>query len=191
MTPFILGGILTWLAFVFGAGYAHARAKRKVNAAASLNISKAFEVQGENNKRILDAIGVVDKKFDAQAQNARLSQPKEATRVYASLLQRGFETRILVQPANTFDEWRAIVMREIGPDWMMLITAYTDVLGWKPQPSEPTAALVEKPIANFIHDLEYSRDHLADSPSQKAAVEEIITKLKQQHYGNSRSASAA
>lgn len=191
MTPFIIGGILTWLAFVFGAGYAHAKYKRKLNAAASLNITKAFEGQNEFAKKTLEAIGALDKKFEIQAQNTRLSQPKEGTRVYASLLQRGFETRILVQPANTFDEWRSIVANEIGPDWMLLITAYTDVLGWKPQPMEPTAAFVEKPIANFIHDLEYSRDTLADSPSQKAAVEEIITKLKKQHYGNSRSASAA
>lgn len=189
MTLFTLGGILTFLAFAFGAGYSHARAKRKINAAASLNISKAFEAQNENTKKILQAVAALDKRFDISESNARLSIPKEATRVYAVLLQRGFETRILVQPANTLAEMQEICVRELGLGWMAIITAYTDVLG--ANPLEPKAAPVEKPIANFIHDLEYSRDHLADSASEKAAVESIITKLKKTHYGHSHSASAA
>lgn len=189
MTLFTLGGILTFLAFVFGAGYAHARYKRKVNDTASLTLSKAFEGQNENAKLIIQALAGIEKKMEVSASNARLAVPKEATRVYAVLLQRGFETRILVQPANTLTEMQDICTRELGAGWLAVITTYADVI--PPTHSEPNTALVEKPIANFIHDLEYSRDHLADSPSQKAAVEEIISKLKQEHYGNSRSRSAA
>lgn len=182
----------SWFVFVIASAFAHQYFKRRVNAAASVNISAAFATQNEHAMETLKAIAALDKKFDISAQNARLLQPKEATRVYASLVQRGFETRILVQPANSFEEMQAIVIRELGTDWVILITAFTDVLGWKQHtPSEPKAAHVERPIATFIHELEYSRDHLADSPTEKAAVESIISRLKSQHYGNSRSGSAA
>lgn len=173
---FIWGGVVTWLTFVSASAFANVYFKRKANTSASTSISEAFKAQGES-------LGRIEKHLQGKEQHARLMEPKEATRVYAVLIQRNFE------------EMSAIVTREVGTGWMILISAFADVLGWKPQAqpqtTETKAAMVETPIANFIHDLEYSRDRLADSPAQKEAVDEIIKKLKSQHYGNSRSGSAA
>lgn len=171
---------MTWLTFVAASAFANVYFKRKVNKVAGSSISDAFKTQGESLARI-------EKHILGKEQVARLNEPKEATRVYAVLLQRGIETRFVVQPANTFEEMSGIVQRELGIGWMILMSAFCDVLGWKethPAPIESIetkVAAVEPPIANFIHGLEYSRDKFADSPAQKAAVDEIIKKIKTQH----------
>lgn len=180
----------TWFAFVVASAFAHQWFKRNVQKSYGASINEAF-------KNVTESLARIEKVQGDQQQMARLKEPKEATRVYAVLIQRNFETRLIVQPANTFEEMSIIVTRELGTGWMTLISAFADVTGWKKdeQPSsqstESTTALVEKPIAHFIHDLEYSRDTLAESPAQKEAVDEIIRKLKSQHYGHSRSGSAA
>ncbi len=192
MISYIL--IASWFVFVIASAFAHQYWKRRVNTAAALDIKKEFNAQNENAKRILQSLGNMGKKLEFSEQNARLSVPKGATRVYAVLLQRGVETRILVQPADTIEEMQRICMREIGNGWVTVITAHTDVLAPSPievkEPETKRAAVVEKPIATFIHDLEYSRDKFAETPTEKAAMESIISKLRKS-YGTSNSTSAA
>lgn len=154
--------------------------------------------QKATEKRLLDESGkkstelvesfktLLSDTLEKIGQHARLASPKEGVRCYAVLIQRGIETRMLIQPAQTFEEMVELVTKEVGVGWAIVSSAYADILVPKIEvPKTPTVVVPDKSpkIMTFISSLEYSRDRWATNSFQKGALTAIINRIKKE-YGN-------
>lgn len=139
----------------------------------SQSLVDAMEKQAANIKELLA--------FSEQAH--RLSSPKEGMRVYAFLLQRGMETRLLVQPANTMEDMLLIANKEAGEGWIIMTSAYADVIA--PAQEKKAIQIVapekEPVLQNFIYALKYSKDKFAKTEDEKQVIDTIITNIEKQH----------
>lgn len=180
----------TWLVFVAVSAITHQVLRR---VAVRENVKK-FQ---DSIKELVDTIGTriagVEKNVAANfASEVRLRDPRPTNRVYAFIMQQGRETRLFIQPSQTFEEMFNIVTRELGPNWLLTASAYVDVLPSEVAPVVHIDTIMDKKPTDFIHSLEYSRDVFATTATQKKALETIINRLKNDDYGTrSNSGSAA
>lgn len=135
-----------------------------------------------------------------ELQNATLKEikswkpkPANSRRVYAVVLSRGSETRLFVNPSETYEQMIAVAMREFGSGWFVSGSSYVDI-GYDgvgiPIAKEPKAKVESPSLTTFLAILEYSRDKFADKVSEKKSIDAIIRKIKES-YGTRSTAGSS
>ena len=176
--------VFTWFVFVIVTAIS---AQVIRNREARLTNRRYVDVMEESFKSISTTLAEMRKLVEQIDQDARLSSPKEGmTRCYAVIVQRGLETRLFIQPSQTFEQMVAIVTREFGNGWAIVSSTHFDVATPKPPIDEAKGVKVPsvEPISkneNFIHTLEYSRDIFAVGDEQKKVIDDIISRIKKHH----------
>lgn len=185
----MIGAIIT-LIVVFSMGIVsnlHTERRKKQLA---IKLAKDTQLSADMLGKVLQGM---EGKLQETLMAIKNNTPKGgASRVYAVILQRGFETRLFVHPANTFEAMAETALREFGNGWTIVASAHSDVLA-DPIPLATMPIEMGKPeeavkpnVANYINNLKYARDNFADEPSQKKAIEKIISNIEK-HYGRSNS----
>ena len=142
------------------------------------------------------ALGEAEKKGKEIAEKIRKeigsehSENMQPTRCYAFLLQKGMETRLLVQPARTFEEMSEKAATQNGAGWSIAASAFVDVFAPAQNITMP-AGEEKKPVeapqlGNFIHTLEYSRDKFAEDESEQSAINKIISTIRKNYDRSDR-----
>jgi hypothetical protein len=124
--------------------------------------------------------------------------PQGTRRIFAMALQRGIETCIIIEPAESYYEmYDKVKAWGYGPDWLVIGWSYMDFRPEMPIGNQPALVKTEEPaiqedpiikkgVNEYVVYLEYSRDNYAKTQVEKDALETIIKNIKKLHGSKNR-----
>lgn len=114
----------------------------------------------------------------------------DTVRVYAVLLARGLETRLVAVPAQAFEDMIELVTKEYGIGWAVAASCYLDMevvkkVGKEEKPVPAKAEKAEEaPKADpgkFVTTLLYCKDTFAETPFEKRSLTSVINRIKKRY----------
>lgn len=107
------------------------------------------------------------------------------TRIYAMLLQKGFETKLFLREAATFEDMVQYATQEFGPGWLVVASVHCDVKNKEMPAMVRMDNIVKTNVATYINDLKYAKDTFATDENEKQAIDSVIVNIEKQYYGRS------
>lgn len=126
-----------------------------------------------------DEVDVAENIFDGKS-------PLEKVRVYAVVIQKGLETRLFMNPSESFEAMSDATAKKYGPGWVIIASAHLDVDA--PLAKIPVAEpkqTAEKGVNEYVSILKFAQEKFASTKTQKTALDGVINNV-QKHYGSSR-----
>lgn len=177
--------VLGVLALLFGFGFGMAYMTRKRRYVEQQSAVAAFEkTTADLQKALKEQSDIMLTLATAERQGMSGVMPKgDTVRVYAALLAKGLETRLVAVPAQTFEDMVALVTEQYGMGWLIAASCYLDMEVSKKEPAPAPEKAETNPQAAevFVHQLEFARESFAGSPFERRALTAVINRIKKRY----------